>query len=185
VSSTAKEQLILDIGAGVNNESAGAAELELIQEKLLERSNTQLRETPASIARTLADHGVRLRHPEILAADLRWRERREMALFAPEELSFSTIDNAVAWMEKLSALEPQPELRGLVLQVKTELGLWATSRRIAANEKEIAVEIAEWLTVWLQNPPIFADWLALRRTAPEFQERFGSHKKAQETQKGV
>ena len=169
----AKEQLILDIWAEVDNESAGAAELALIQEKLLERSNTQGHESPASIARTLADHGVRLRHPEILAADLRWRQRRDLELFAPEELTFTTIESAVAWMEKLTALEPRPELRSLVLQVKTELGLVGTSKQVPVREKQIANEIAEWLTVWLQNPPIFSDWLALRRQSPEFQERFG------------
>ena len=114
----AKDQLILDIWAGVDDESAGAAELALIQEKLLEKSNQQMRESPASIARTLADNGVRLRHPEILEADLRWRQTRETELFAPEELSFPTIASALAWMEKLSALEPRPELRTLVLQVK-------------------------------------------------------------------
>jgi hypothetical protein len=173
VTLSAKEQLILDIWAGVGDESAGAAELELIQEKLLEQSNTQVRESPASIARTLADHGVRLRHPEILEADLRWRESQEIALFAPEELNFTTIESAAAWVEKLSALEPRPELRSLVLQVKTELGLVATSKQVSVREKRIATEIAEWLAVWLQNPPIFSDWLALRRHSPDFLQRFG------------
>jgi acyl-CoA thioesterase len=169
VSLNPKEQLILDIWAGVGNESAGAAELEIIQAKLLESSNI---ESPASIARTLADHGVRLRHPEILAADLRWRQRRELELFAPEELTFTTIESALAWMEKLAALETQPDLRSHVLQVKTELALLATSRQISAHDKAIAAEIAEWLTVWLQNPQIFADWLVLRRESPDFRARF-------------
>ena len=74
----AREQLILDIWAGVDNESAGADELELIQKELLEQSKIPVAESPASIARTLADHGVRLRHPEILEADLRWRQTREI-----------------------------------------------------------------------------------------------------------
>ena len=169
MSSNPKEQLILDIWAGVENESAGAAELEMIQEKLRESSNI---ESPASIARTLADHGVRLRHPEILAADLRWRQRRELELFAPEELTFTTIESAVAWMEKLTALEPAANLRSHVLQVKTELELLATSRQIPPHEKALATEIAEWLTVWLQNPQIFADWLVLRRQSPDFRARF-------------
>jgi len=37
----------------------------------------------------------------------------------------------------------------------------------------IAAEVAQWLTVWLQNPQIFTDWLALRRESAEFRERFG------------
>ena len=170
----AKDELILEIWSGVDNESAGAAELELIQKELLEKSNVPVPESPASIARTLADHGVRLRHPEILEADVRWRQKREIELFAPEELIFPHIETAAAWMEKLGALEPRPDIRMLVMQVKNELGLIATSKRISAYEKEIAAEVAEWLTVWLQNPPIFADWLALRRQSPEFSTRFKS-----------
>ena len=170
----AKDDLILEIWSGVDNESAGAAELELIQEKLLEKSNVPVPDSPASIARTLADHGVRLRHPEILDADLRWRQMREIELFAPEELTFPTIESAVDWIGKLSAVEPRPELRSLVLQVKTELGLVASSKQVSAHEREIAAEIAEWLSVWLQNPPIFADWLVLRRQSPEFSTRFKS-----------
>ena len=170
----AKDQLILDIWAGVDNETAGADELDLIQKKLLEKSNNHVPESPASIARTLADHGVRLRHPEILEADLRWRQRREIAVFAPEELNFPTIGSAVEWMEKLSAFALTPEVRTLVLQVKTELSLVASSKQVPTVDREIAAEIAEWLTVWLQNPPIFADWLTLRRESAEFRMRFKS-----------
>jgi hypothetical protein len=172
VSWNAKEQLILDAWAEMGKESAGAAELDLIQEKLLEKFAGQARESPAFIARTLADQGVRLRHPEILEADVRWREREVFAFFTAEELNFATIEDAAAWIQKLGALEPQPDLRSHVLQVKTELGSVAASKQVPATEKEIAAEVAEWLTVWLQNPPIFADWLVLRRQSPEFRERF-------------
>jgi hypothetical protein len=37
----------------------------------------------------------------------------------------------------------------------------------------LAQELAQWLTVWLQNPQIFEDWLALRRATADFRERFG------------
>lgn len=172
MTANAKDELILDIWAGMDNESAGAAELELIQKKLREKSNVPVPESPASIARTLADNGVRLRHPEILEADLRWRQKREIELFAPEELTFPNIETAAAWMEKLTVLEPHPDLRTLVLQVKNELSLIATSKQVSTREKELAAEVAEWLTVWMQTPLIFADWLALRRQSPEFSTRF-------------
>jgi acyl-CoA thioesterase len=172
VTALAKDELILEIWAGLDNDSAGAAELELIQKKLREKSSIPVSESPASIARTLADHGVRLRHPEILEADLRWRQTREIELFAPEELTFPTIETAAAWMDKLSALEPRPELRTLVLQVKTELALVASSKQVSVYQRDIASEVAEWLAVWLQNPPIFADWLLLRRQSPDFSTRF-------------
>jgi hypothetical protein len=64
-------------------------------------------------------------------------------------------------------------LRSFVVQLKVELESVAKSMRVALPDRLIAIEIAHWLTVWLQNPAIFADWLALRRESEEFRERFG------------
>lgn len=171
---TAKEQLIVDLWAEMGKESVGASELELIQQTLVERLGTHGRESPAAIARTLADQGVRLVHPEILEADVRWREREEFAAFTSEELNFTTIDSALAWIEKLAALPDPAGLRVFVLQLKTELELVAKSMQIPLPDRLIALEVGHWLTVWLQNPPIFADWLVLRRQSPEFRARFSS-----------
>jgi hypothetical protein len=176
------EQAIADLWAEMEKESVGAAELAEIQQRLLERFGLQGRESPAAIARILANTGARLKHPEILEADVRWREREAFSHFTPEELNFSSIDAALVWIEKLSALAQTSESRGFGLQLKAELELVATSRQIPLADRLIAAEIAQWLTVWLQNPAIFSDWLALRRESEEFQDRF-SHKEAQETQK--
>lgn len=170
MTATAKDELILEIWGEVENESAGAAELELIQQKLLEKSNNAMGESPASIARTLADHGVRLRHPEILEADLRWRQ--QVSLFNSEELSFPNIDAAIVFVERLAALPHGPQLRSFILQLKGELESVAKSMRVPLPDRLVAVEVAHWLTVWLQNPAIFADWLVLRRDSAEFRERF-------------
>ncbi|HET9478057.1 MAG TPA: hypothetical protein VFO72_01845 [Pyrinomonadaceae bacterium] len=169
-----KEQLIVEVWAEMARESAGAAELEFIQQTLVERLGSQGRESPAAIARTLADEGVRLQHPEILEADVRWRERHAVGLFTSEELNFTNIEVAIAWVEKLATLPAPAELRAFVLQLKTELELVAKSMQIPLPDRLIALEVAHWLTVWLQNPPIFADWLVLRRQSPEFRARFSS-----------
>lgn len=157
----------------MGRESAGAAELDLIQQALRERGSQRI-ESPASIARTLADHGVHLKHPEILEADLRWREREELALFGSEELNFTTIEAALMWIEKVGALEQQVDLRKLVLPLKVELEYMAASMQIPLPQRLIAAEVAQWLAILLQNPSIFADWLILRRQSPEFQARFNS-----------
>ena len=167
-----KEQFILEVWNDTGLETAGGAELELIQQALLEKLGAQSRESPASIARTLADHGVRLKHPEVLEADVRWREREMLAPFSYEELNFTTIEVALVWIEKLTALPPDAKLRRFVVQIKIELESMAGSKRISLREREVAGEVAQWLTIWLQNPPIFGDWLSLRRQSIEFHERF-------------
>ncbi len=172
MSANAREQVILEAWDGTGQETAGAVELELIQKALFEKFGAQGRESPASIARTLADHGVRLKHPDVFEADVRWREREMFAPFSFEELNFTTIEAALAWVERLTALPPEAELRRFVVQIKTELELLAGSKKISLREREVAGEVAHWLTVWLQNPPIFADWLSLRRQSAEYRERF-------------
>lgn len=167
---TGRDQFILDWWTDNGNETAGAAELDRIQQALLERFGAQGRESPAAIARTLADNGVRLKHPEILEADVRWRE--QVSAFTPDELNFSSIDAAIPFAEKLARLPQAPELRNVVLQLKAELEWMAKSMRIPLPDRLIALEVAHWLTIWLQNPPIFQDWLVLRRESAEYRERF-------------
>ena len=174
MSANAKEQLILEVWGETGLETAGATELEIIQKALLEKFGAQGRESPASIARTLADNGVRLKHPEVFDADLRWREREVFSRFSYDELDFTTVEAALAWIEKLTVLPPEDAgLRRFVVQIKTELELLAGSKRVSLREREVAGEVAQWLAVWLQNPPIFADWLSLRRQSAEYRERFG------------
>jgi hypothetical protein len=169
---TGRDQFILDWWTENGNESAGAAELDQIQQALVERFGAQGSESPAAIARMLADNGVRLKHPEVLEADVRWRERERVSLFTSEELNFTSIDAAIVFVEKLAGLPQGPDLRNLVMQLKIELELVAKSMRVPLPDRLIALEVAHWLTVWLQNPPIFSDWLVLRRESAEFRERF-------------
>jgi hypothetical protein len=152
----------------------GAPELELIQQALAVRFGTIL--SLASIARTLADHGVRLGHPDVLSADLKWRERSE--LLTQEDLAFGSLEAAAALIEKIEALRQNFEndkpmlehLRQSVQEIKSELDVWAASDRL--GQRIIAQEVAQWLAIWLQNPQIFTEWLALRRNTPEFRQKF-------------
>ena len=84
----------------MEKEVVGSPELELIQQALAVRFGTIV--SLASIARTLADHGVPLGHPAILAADLLWRERT--SLFTQEDLSFGSLESASALIEKIEGL---------------------------------------------------------------------------------
>ena len=169
---TRRDQFIVDWWTENGNEPAGAAELDQLQQALLESLGAQGRESPASIARTLADNGVRLKHPEILEADVRWREQEQVSLFTSEDLNFTSIDVAIAFVQKLAGLPQGPEIRSFVMQLKVELEVAAKSMKLPLPDRLVAVEVAHWLAVWLQNPAIFPDWLALRRESMEFRERF-------------
>jgi hypothetical protein len=127
--------------------------------------------SPASIARAQADRGAQLTHPGVLNADLHWRSAR---LFTAEELQFDTAAAAATWMENLSRRPDRDQLRQAVLNIKRELEFVATSQRVSQKDRQLATEIGQWLTIWLQNPQIFDDWFALRRKTAEFLQVFGS-----------
>ena len=162
-----KELLIIDAWKPLEKEVVGASELEFIRETIVNRFGADA--SPASIARALADHGVRLGHPEILQADVCWRE--SILFFTPEDLTLDTLEGATALMDKIESLRRQlekprvEELYQQVRQFKSELELIPTW---------LGQELAQWLTIWLQNPQIFSEWLDLRRATAEFRERFGS-----------
>jgi len=143
----------------------GATELGLIEEAVVERFGSAA--SPASIARVLADHGALLGHPEILQADARWREKQ--SLFTADDLEFGNLEAARKLINKIEQLESDPttreSLRQSVRSLKAELDSLSSS-------KELAAEVAQWLGVWLQNPQIFTEWLALRQNTPEFRDRF-------------
>lgn len=167
---TTKDQLILDLWNESGNEVITASTLNRINAALNQRFGSE--SSPSSIARVLADHGARLGHPEILQADARWREHQHV--FTPDDLSFETIDAAFAFIDKLRQAHDQPSLRASVQQIKHELDYLARSSKAPANRRAVAREAAQWLTVWLQNPQIFPEWLDLRRSTDEFRELFGT-----------
>ena len=169
-----KKQVIIELWRETGKQTAGASELELLQQGLSARFGGGVAESPASIARTLADHGVTLRHPEIMEADQRWRHARMTALFSPEDLNVGTLEAATALIQKIERLRREfgvddamlESLRQFVRRLKGELELM--------TNRPLAQELAQWLTVWLQSPQIFEEWLALRRATAEFRERFES-----------
>jgi hypothetical protein len=166
-----RDEFIVETWESTGREVVGAAELNLIQNALAERFGSE--SSPASIARVLADHGARLGHPEILQADARWRERQH--LFTPADLAFDSIGAANIFIEKLEELRQthdQQSLRQSVLQIKSELDLLAPRHTVAR-------EVTQWLTIWLQNPRIFPEWLELRRSTKDFQVLFGTFSPSQ------
>jgi len=167
---TTKDQLILEVWKNTGSDIVSAPELESIQQALSERFGSE--SSPASIARVLADDGARLRHPEILQSDTRWREQQYF--FTPDDLAFDSVDAAFGFIEKLQQAHDQPSLRQSVLQIKQELDLLVAMPMAPPKRRAVAREAAQWLTIWLQNPQIFPEWLDLRRSTAEFQELFGT-----------
>ena len=162
---TLRDEFIVEVWEGLGKDVVSGSELSLIEEAVGERFGSAI--SPASIARVLADHGAQLGHPEILQADTRWRERQ--SLFSADDLEFGNVEAAMKLINKIEQLGSDParreSLRQSVRSFKFELDSLSSRNQLAA-------EVSQWLTVWLQNPQIFAEWLDLRQNTAEFRERF-------------
>jgi hypothetical protein len=177
-----KRELIIEVWEALDCESVGARELEQIQRALWEKVGEGALESPASIARTVADEGAVLRHPEVFECDLKWRRQNLEKMTFRDELDFSELSSAfesvVRLEEKRLQLQAEKEAKGLkelrevVTAARKDSLLRARSKILHNASKEQLKEISHWLTVWLQSPELFSDWLDLRRRSPDFRKKF-------------
>jgi hypothetical protein len=169
-----QSEVIVECWEKLHADFAGRRELQAIATVLRERFGGAA-PSPAAIARTLANHGVPLAHPDMLETDTTWREQQLLEI-VPADLE--TIDAASVAIEKLRSLtnivqaDGIDQLRLQVREIKQELEQLARSQIGNAQRRAVAAELAAWLTIWLQNPAVFDDWLTLRRDSQEFLQKF-------------
>jgi hypothetical protein len=63
-------------------------------------------------------------------------------------------------------------LREEVIDVKTRMQKESRDKKAPITDRHLYAEIAEWLTLWLQSPEIFANWIKIRRASADFKNRF-------------
>jgi hypothetical protein len=175
-----KNELIIEAWERLDCESVGATELEQIQAAIRERLGEGAVDSPAAIARLLADEGARLRHPEVLQFDTAWR--RQTGFGRWDQLDFSSLSGAASAIAKMEAFRKEfeeshneVELRRIaqfVVDLKQELSLISRRQTTSRQAQTEAKEIMEWLSVWHSSPNLFADWLDLRVNSREFSDLF-------------
>ncbi|MCU1263761.1 MAG: hypothetical protein JWM21_79 [Acidobacteria bacterium] len=176
-----KLDLILAVWESLDCESVGAKELKQIQVAVAKRFGDSAVDSPAAIARLLADEGAHLRHPEVLECDAKWRERK-LARLAVYPLNFANFSAACETMTECERLRRElaqredrngwRDLRDAVALSRQDRLLVSAGRVISESDRAEAKEIAAWLEVWLRTPELFADWLDLRRASPQFRKQF-------------
>jgi hypothetical protein len=179
-----KRDLMIEVWEYLDCESVGAKELEAIMEAVRDRFGEGALESPASIARLLADEGAELRHAEILELDVKWRFTDPYQAMFRNILKFSSFEQAASSIRRLENLRKQFErtkdeegLRRLREEaVKGKRRTQMISRNQKVNEKKRAEkeEMARWFIVWLETPEIFEEWLDLRLRSEEFRKQFQS-----------
>jgi len=185
-----RREKVVDVWRSLGEPSVGEGELRQIQ-NALGREPAPGVTSPAIIARILADEGAGLRHPEIIEFDARWREariKREAERFGNLERISSAKpmnrEQAEALLNELEALRQRfaaeadagalAELTTFAANASRASQLLAKDPASDSSRRAEQVEISQWIKVWIQTPNLFADWLALRKSSPEFLQRFGA-----------
>ncbi len=184
-----KRELIIQVWDRLGRTAVGEAELREIQRSVRKQFGQGADESPAAIARVLADEGAELRHPEVIEFDARWREAKIESdggdFKGLEDLLTGKplrLKKAEALIKKLERLRQRAEDSGDQMAARELRSMAASGRQIAElltkdqnlnqQERREQAEIAEWLKVWIQTPSLFKDWLDLRRRSAEFRKQF-------------
>jgi len=174
VSNLTKQDVIIAAWQALEAPAVGAEELQQIQLELARVFGQAASDSPASIARVLADEGVDLLHPDVLEFDARWRA----AKLHSQTLEFGSLAEALITVKELEDSAEKSDRLGYkarVLAAREDCLLRAGSAVLEERERAEAKEIASWLGVWLNTPDLFADWLELRLLSPQFLKKFGEN----------
>lgn len=184
--SRTKRDLAIEVWEKLDCESVGAAELEAIRTAVAARFGAGALESPATLARLLADEGAELRHAEVLELDAQIRAADPYEAAFRNVLKFGTFDEAAASIKRLENLRKEfarrADKEGLrrvaetALKGKQRAEMIARNTKVDNRKRAEKAEIAEWFRVWLQMPEGFNDWLDLRRAAKDFQANFTTEK---------
>jgi hypothetical protein len=180
--SRTKTDLIIEVWEALDCESVGAQEIAAIEEAVRGQFGDGAVESPMILARLLADEGAELRHAEIMELDVERRSESPYDAMFRNVLRFSDFKQAIVSIRNLENLRKkflrEGDKEGLRLVRETALRGKSRAQMISKNEKveqrkrDEKAEIAEWFTIWLQNPDIFESWVELRQISKDFKEKF-------------
>jgi len=167
-----KRDLIIEVWEKLDCESVGAEEVRAVEEVVRDVFGKQAVESPMLIARLLADEGAELRHSEIMNLFVERFEEKPYTAEFRNILKLGTLRSAESSIRRLE------NLRKKFAAEKDKEGMRQVRERTIAAKKELKktpeqIEIAQWLTVWLQTPEAFEGWVTLRKRSKDFKEKFG------------
>lgn len=181
--SRTKTDLIIEVWEKLDCESVGAVEIEAICTVVDAEYGAAAIDPPMVIARLLADEGAVLRHAEIMRLHVARASDRPYDAALRNLVRIDDLESAVSSIRKLENLrrkykaandrEGMRMVRDRALNAKRTAEAAAKRADIDAAERAFNVEIAAWISIWLQTPDIFETWLDLRRDSAEYLDKFG------------
>ncbi|HMV85934.1 MAG TPA: hypothetical protein PKC13_22255 [Blastocatellia bacterium] len=175
-----KQEMVLEI---YDREAMGevtAREIAVINQGLIEEFGEGGAMAPAEIARILRAEDLPVRYEQIF--------RMESPTDKYENLfggltACGTLSEAEATLKRIDELYRQFQQAGdrtgvrfarqAAQRIKRHASALSQSPKTPPPGCKEAEEIAQWATIWLQSPDLFAPWMALRKATAEFRNLFG------------
>jgi hypothetical protein len=181
--SSTKTDLIIEVWEKLDCESVGAAEIEAIETVVKDVFGEAAVDSPMTFARLLADEGAELRHSEIMELYVQRVSDRPYDAAIRNILKLDNLQSTLGTIRALENLRKKyqstNDKEGLRLLRETavrgkDFALETASRKnVGAVSRHLDTEIANWLTIWLQTPDVFENWVSLRQKSKEFVDMFG------------
>lgn len=178
---------MIEVWEKLDCENVGAVEIEAIETVVAGEYGPAAVDSPMIIARVLADEGAELRHAEIMELFLKRAADRPHDAALRNIVKIDGFQGAISSLKRLENLRLKYErdndkeglrlLRETAVREKAALSELANKPGVESIRQQVNAEIAEWFTLWLQNPLVFESWVALRQRSPDFIERFGQDAK--------
>ncbi len=168
-----KNDLIIEVWEKLDCESIGESEITAIEEVVRDVFGKNAVDSPMVAARLLADEGAELRHAEIMNLHIkRFPSTTYDAMFR-NILKFEGFLQTVASVRQLENLRRKftagNDKEGLrILREKVV----KAKENLLENRAKTNIELANWLTIWLQTPEMFETWTMLRMKSADFQQNF-------------
>ncbi len=178
-----KNELIIEVWEKLDCENVGAVEIEAIETAVAAEYGQAAVDSPMIIARLLADEGAELRHAEIMQLFVERASDRPYDAAFRNLMDLTSLRGALRSIRELNNLRQKYAAendrdgvrlaRQTALDAKQRLRDEIDDPRTDGLRRRMSIEISEWLSVWLQTPNIFNDWIELRQRSAEFRETFG------------
>ena len=174
-----KKQLILEIFEQEGFSELNDEAIALINSRLVATYGIGGKTSAAYIAEILIKAGKTVHYEEQLNID---PESENQALL--QKLNFDTLVDAekslltltglLAEFQQIADKEAIWQCRDFVKRARLRAQLIASNQKIPNEKRLIKSEIEFWFEVWLTHPDIFIDWLELRKSSPDFLNKFHS-----------
>src|SRR5262249_155067 len=174
-----KQEVVLDI---YDDEAMGegtAREILIINQALIDEYGEGGAMTPAEIARILHEEELPVRFDQIFRMMTTTEKYENVFAHFLENEDLAQAESSIRGIDELyrkfidvgnkAGVRFAFEAARTARQNATEL---SQSSQLSASRRREHAEIAQWLTVWLQTPDLFAQWLELRKASAEFKILF-------------